>query len=421
MADLDYGTIFSLLTAANKQAEEESPWADVASFTDKFGNEAVDFALSKDKKTGERNYGLGEGLAVALGTGLLSGFTGGFNRRYVNEQNDLARSVLSDALSGKTITRPERLDASVFTPLENAATLLNLQRKADDKAAEAKAVRDLGQAIQTERIKGIVANPRQADRINAAVDALSRPRTVTPTGGETEGVPIATQPLRRVTPASAASDPAERYQQLLDTFEGREALADEQLKYERDLPQKRESTLEGLRKEFAGKKEVQDFVVSDTGMRSLRKAILDNSGASDMEIVKGSVQAIEPGLAVNGGEYAAAANSGDIPRSYLAQIEGALYGTSKLSKEVRAGLFRIAERRWAEHGENFNKARGFYQESATRQELPGDVTYIPEMIPQSPVPAALRIGGLGTSGTSPAPNVPTPEQAREILRQRGVR
>jgi hypothetical protein len=142
MADIDIGTLFSVLNATNKTAEEESPYHDLASFSDSFANQALQMALSRNKQTGEPNYGLGEGLAVALGSGLLSGFTGGLNRSYVDEQNELARSVLSDALAGRTITRPERLSPSGFTPIANAGMLFQAQQRINDETDVRKAARD---------------------------------------------------------------------------------------------------------------------------------------------------------------------------------------------------------------------------------------------------------------------------------------
>lgn len=177
MADLDLGTIFSVLTAANKNAEEDSPYAFLDKFGSDFSTQATNLALSRNKQTGEANYGLGEGLAVALGAGLLGGFTSGLNKSYVAEQNDLARGVLSDALSGRTVTRPERLSSSVFTPIENAASLLNVQRQYQQQDEEKKAARALESAIQLKRftdpLSSSVSGPVKAEYTPEGLNVVS--------------------------------------------------------------------------------------------------------------------------------------------------------------------------------------------------------------------------------------------------------
>lgn len=192
-----------------------------------------------------------------------------------------------------------------------------------------------------------------------------------------------------------------------------------------DLPKKNLDMESGLRKEFQGLAEVKDFVSSDIGYKSLLKAAQDNSPMADLELIRGAVQAIEPGMAVREGEQAAVAASASIPDQLKGAMSKALNGESGLTADQRQGILRIAERRWAEHSDKFNMAREFYRSRAENYNLlPESVTYLPEgsmpasaqntppparTMPQAtPTPAAQPVVG-GLPSSIPTPTATPPE------------
>ena len=148
-----------------------------------------------------------------------------------------------------------------------------------------------------------------------------------------------------------------------------------------EKPDRAFGNISNLRKEFQGLPEVKSFVTSEIGFNSLKKAIEDPSSTSDLELVRGAIQAIEPGMAVRDGEQAAVAASASIPGQYKGWITKALSGESALPPDVREGVLRIAQRRYEEHASKFNQARQFYgvQAERTGEGLFGaaDVTYLP--------------------------------------------
>jgi len=117
---------------------------------------------------------------------------------------------------------------------------------------------------------------------------------------------------------------------------------------------------ESLRKEFYSLGPVKDFEKSEIGFRSLVKAIKDPSATSDLELVRGAIQAIEPGMAVREGEQAAVASSQSIPDEWKGALNKALNGGTGLSEDVRQGILRIAARRYSEYRDAFNQKHGAY-------------------------------------------------------------
>jgi hypothetical protein len=167
-----------------------------------------------------------------------------------------------------------------------------------------------------------------------------------------------------------------------------------------------------VRKEFQGLPEVKNYVTSEIGYRSLQKAMEDPSAASDLEIIRGAIQAIEPGMAVREGEQAAVAASASIPGQYKGWLTKALSGESALPPEVREGVMRIAERRYQEHASMFNKARDFYSGQAGKVGEGvydgNSVTYLPsaqipgqqQAVPQEQAAPAMPEGAEPTGRTS---------------------
>jgi len=82
--------------------------------------------------------------------------------------------------------------------------------------------------------------------------------------------------------------------------------------------------------------------------------------ANDLELVRGAIQAIEPGMAVREGEQAAVASSQSIPDEWKGALNKALNGGTGLSEDVRQGILRIAARRYSEYRDAFNQKHGAY-------------------------------------------------------------
>ena len=140
---------------------------------------------------------------------------------------------------------------------------------------------------------------------------------------------------------------------------------------------------EKRRKEFESQPVVQALEKSEIGFRSLVKAAKDPNAASDQELVRGAIQAIEPGMAVREGEAAAIQNSQALPAAWKGSIEAAFYGKARLQPEIREGIMRIAARRYDEYANAYNQVRTQYSGLAEREELP------PENVVLRPVAPAV--------------------------------
>lgn len=121
-----------------------------------------------------------------------------------------------------------------------------------------------------------------------------------------------------------------------------------------------DKTVDALRKEFQGKKEVDDFRVVERTAKAMANTLKDKGAATDLELTRYSILLLEPGMAVREGEQAAVLKSAAIPDQWKAQISKALSGTSALDGEVREGLKRLAGRAYNETAAQYERQRQFY-------------------------------------------------------------
>lgn len=189
---------------------------------------------------------------------------------------------------------------------------------------------------------------------------------------------------------------------IRDNFKGEIDKGVEAAKLGFQQPLKNEQDLVEMRKEFQSLPEVRAYVTSSIGYRSLQKAIQDPASTSDLELIRGAIQSIEPGMAVREGEQYAVQNSGSIPDQWKGAISKAILGESGLAPDVREGILRIAERRFGEYQNQFNQAKSFYTNQASRRGFqdPAGVTYI-----NSEQPVASPAGKQNQAQSPAAPGM----------------
>lgn len=357
---MDINALFAALTAAQQGVEESDPFKPMADMGDQLGELVI-------KQSAQPGGNLKDSILAGLATGLIGGFSKNLGSSYKADQNALINQVMPNVMAGQLFQAPEDMAPSVLSSLNNARSVFAL-----DSALNA---RDNQNAMTSALIKGAIDNPYQAEAQQAAVAALSEPqKPKTPTA---ETAPM-------VAPAPNS------FQSYLKQFQGDEELARAAVKRDIEQPDRAftqgnslEGQLQDLRKEFQGLPEVKAYVTSDIGYKSLQKAIQDPSAASDLELIRGAIQAIEPGMAVREGEQLAVEKSASIPDMWKGAIKKSLSGESALSPELRQGILRIAERRYQEYADKFNTANQFYQNQATRRGLPDPkgVTYLDQAAP----------------------------------------
>lgn len=375
---MDLDSIFSALLAADKAAAEEDPFAPLASVSDSLGQKVLEYSLGEEASVKDSVIG-------GLITGLLGGASKGLGRNYREKQSGLAQDVLLDAMRGGSVfsKRPEGMSASVFAPVSRAGSVFSAVNEIGEAAEARKATRDARTKFNETVVENMLKDPYAAKRGMQEVEALYGPK--------------------QANPAQPIVGPQTQYESLLEKYQGNKALVDAEMKRQLEAPDrqfeqglKSEGALQDLRKEFQALPEVKAFTISDIGFKSLQKAIQDPASTSDLELVRGAIQAIEPGMAVREGEQAAVLQSGAILDQWKGVLVKALSGESSLPPEVRDGILRIAERRFNEHATTFNAARQFYMSQAQRRGLPDPtgITYQPEatVAPLSPNPPPVPEG-----------------------------
>lgn len=150
-----------------------------------------------------------------------------------------------------------------------------------------------------------------------------------------------------------------------------------------------EDETDKLRKEFTGLPEVKNYSMIDTAAKTVTKALADPSAVSDQELVRRTIQLIEPGMAVREGEQAAVAASQSIPEKWKGALNKSLKGGTALNPQVREGIARLAQRAFEGHKEKYDTALGFYKNQAIAKKLdPSRVSYLGESTPTEAIFAA---------------------------------
>lgn len=399
---MDLNALFQSLQAADQSAQKENPFAPTQEIADQLGGVII-------KNAG--NYDVGETAVAGLLAGLLSGGAQNLSSGYREKQNDLAMKVLSGELS----ERPSGMDPSVFSNLNNTRSLFSLQQKA--AAAERQQAKQdkLQELVTGEVVKGTFDNPYKAKKAASDPEVRSLLKAV----GIQLDEPAAVSPGRTdPTLAADATAPtgAKTYEQLMDEAQGNESLANDLYKTQREEPQKNLERVTALRKEFSSLPEVQTFKLSDTGFKSMLRALQDPTATSDVELTRAAIQAIEPGLAVRTDDQSAISQSAALPDSYKAAMTRALTGESGLAADVRKGLYRIAARRYNANGTKFNELKNFYagQASAIAPNLKdsitpyGDFTSVNDLygLPDGPATLEDAVGNLLPKKAAPPAGAP---------------
>jgi len=399
---MDFNTLLNALTLSDAQAEKNSPYAGVSDFGDAFGQR-----LLQDSAGGKLSTG--EGVLAGLLTGLLGGGAKNLTNTYRQQQNQMASDYLQRTALGESVMRPAGMHPSVFAPVENAGQIFNIAKKAEDRAAVAADQRDFQNAVGLKVIEKTFDNPWKAKRAGPMVAPIlqaylggGKSAAAAPSAAEPSdvGAPAQAEPL-----AEGAPNLGRTYEDYLEQFQGNEGAASVAMQRDLEKPVKDEGRLMDLRKEFQSLPEVKAYITSDIGIQSLRKAAKDPSPTADLELIRGAIQAIEPGMAVREGEAAAVENSASIPEVYKAWLLKGLSGQSGLPPEVRKGILDIAERRYSAYQEKFQLAESFYRSQAERQRLP-DPSGISYLSPR-PRPMAVQMPG-GPAIQRPDPPAPPP-------------
>lgn len=352
------------------------------------GGQALSGANTYDPQQGGWQNALVAGL-TGFGGGLISGV----GQNMANSDYQDLNTRLYDQLKSADPAAGMRADPELqqFAPIYELGQQDRAQQLNDARSQyQLQAVQDIRKAGILEDIKNPYREGAQ-ERLAALGLTRSQPVEQPADGGMMPSEPAPAAPI------ASGVQPTEAY---MRQAQGDSTIARTLMERDLQAPDRLRSGMNTLREDFQGQKEVQNFITADTGFRSLAGAMKDPYSTSDVEIVKSIVQAIEPGLAVNGGETEAIIRSGSFSESVKGQLIKTLKDGSALTDDVREGLFRIAKRRYIEHASKFKLAR---ENALTRvKKLGGDPlelgylsNYEPMDIgdPNSTVPETIDVGG----------------------------
>lgn len=123
--------------------------------------------------------------------------------------------------------------------------------------------------------------------------------------------------------------------------------------------------LDNLRKEYNALDPVKDFQKVSAAADALSGALKDKHAVTDQELVRYSIQMIEPGMAVREGEQNAVSSSQSIPDAWKGQLSKALSGGSSLDDSVREGIKNLAIRAYNAKATKYKTATNFYDDIAS--------------------------------------------------------
>jgi hypothetical protein len=326
-----------------------------------------------------------------VGTSFAQGFLGalfqGMGRDQVADQTRQAAALLPLLYqSPESVQAPEGVDPQAFEALRGAAQLTKLQQQAFRQQQAQELWNDLYKAKLLEDFKaeaGATAAGKEAfNKVmgeNTAWDAIRKM-------GAGEG---------DIGEIANPKDP--RYQ----------------------VGQDRIKNADDLRRQLEAK--TGDFANVLKAADAISGALKDYGRVSDQELVRYSIQMIEPGMAVREGEQAAIANSQAVPDAWKAQLKGALDGTSTLGKDARDGIARLASRAYNAQRRVYDKAVSYYDGLATARGLLGDgqtLSYLgaaPDVEEIFGLSSTPRSDGLSSASSGSAPlTSPVTQQLLEI-------
>lgn len=309
---------------------------------------------------------------VNFAQAFLSAALGQIGRNQVNDQVSSVAAILPQLYSNpQAVTIPVGVDQGAFDMLRGTATLKNAQR--DAIAAQKK-----------QDINDDIYKSSEIERLKSLFDvAAAGPKTLAE-----ERAKLAAFDLLG-TGSTNPDDP--RYK----------------------VVKEKNTNLDSVRKEYQSLNDVQNFSQVLSAANALSGALKDNGKVSDQELVRYSIQMIEPGMAVREGEQRAVANSQSIPDQLKSELLSALSGESSLGESAREGIKRLATRAYEAKRGLYDKATSYYQGLAQGRGLLGsdeNIGYIGQ------APSASEIFGAPANlGTSASPGqMPVPPSGYEL-------
>lgn len=270
---------------------------------------------------------------TSFGKAFLAGLLGNISKQDAASQLAKVVSVLPQLGSDPTsVAVPSGVDQNAFNALKGSAIISNAmdERKINSEIS-----------LQ-ERLNSVLGARKQAEAkgaIEGQLEAYGLTPGATPTAGADK---IPGSPL---------------YESNKDS---RDALIN-------------------LRKEFNALDPVKNFAKASQAATAISGALKDLGRVSDQELVRYSIQMIEPGMAVREGEQNAVASSQSIPEEWKGQIDAALSGGTTLRTDVREGIKRLASRAYDSHKRLYDQAFDLYGKEATMQGFdPSRLSYIGE-------------------------------------------
>lgn len=365
------------------QLSQHNAYADLAGLAGGIGNSAISLGSANPKR-----FKTGEVVGTSLASGVLQGLLGNLGESYQAGLTDQYQNVIKNTLLGQPVDSGS-LPTSIFKSGQDAANIFKLKQA----MASQEAAQQLAQAKGMKIFEAMVGKGK------------------VPIGFDADGQPVAAQLFDPIAEAAdkAQAEAAAKVRGENEAW-GLSAMQNPnspQYKTNKDS----EAALADLRGELQKSDAFKQYEQAQKGYKVLLKAVSDPTATSDLDFVYGAIQMIEPGMAVREGEQAAVANSTSIPEAWKGQLSKALNGESKLGEDVRAGIIRLAQRRYGEHAGTFNAARDFFESEATRRKLPnpGGVSYfgqapdadaVAKSLGQAGPPAGFKPTGR-TSGGKP--------------------
>ncbi len=405
----DIASLFAALQASDKAAEESNPFSPMADVGGQVGQ-----VLIQNAGNPNRIGSIGENVIAGLLSGLVTGGSKNLGDRYKAGQSDLAQQFLLNPTRG-VLARPDGMAPSVFSNLNSARSLfqLNDQMQANEAAQKAKA--DLTNTVA----KGVFENPYKAERGMKALSGFLGGQTqnalpagvagADPGASQSGAAPSVLQPSapgQSLQPGAPAPRTLDSY---LEQFEGNESAANEQMKFDRDLPQRNAETEDKLRQQFLNIPAVRDFGEISKQFAVLQQAAKDPTAVSDLDYTFGIMKILDPTSIVRETEQGQIIESQALPASMLGRLNKVINGEATLDITARQNLMNLAQRRYDVQKSTVDGIIQEYQGIATsRGANPGFVTVLPQApVQQMRAPAS-------SLGAAQAPSDPVAALAKQF-------
>ena len=382
MSPSDLSLIAQALAGANQDLTQNNPFSGFGSFLDNLGQQEIKAAP---------NYGTKDAAITALVTGLLGGVDTGLGNIFADEHKNDALNVLGNALAGQSVDRPYGMSPSVFTNLNNSASIFKLNQVLENQQVQNQIDLQTDAKLKEKVIDGFADNPYKGQKLLEAYKTLKNPNNTASVFSSDAPKKVVEVPAENTIPLSlmdnetynALSDGATvptqssdkvqlnnqiqslgvnpvddtaRYDALLAKTGGDRKLADQLFVPSQKLNEDAYNKIVNL-PQYKNLSDIQ------SNFKSLISLAQEDTRPASIGMISSIARIWDPGGTVREGEYKLNSEAQSALDSIYGDWRSIVMGKGKLSPEAKGNLIAAASQKYNAFGQDLEDQKNIiYQD-----------------------------------------------------------